>query len=254
MKKTNRLGEVRKNKESLGGYEMKIIEYNGTSDIWIEFQDEYKYKFHTNYSNFLKGGIKNPYHKSVCNIGYLGNGKYSCKDYPKIYNHWNHMLKRCYNIQVLDKNPTYKDCKVCEDWHCFQNFAKWYEENYYEINDEKMELDKDILCKGNKIYSPQNCCFVPIKINNLFTKRQNDRRGCVIGVSYHKRDCVYEAWCNDINNKNQYLGRFDNELEAFYCYKQFKEKVIKQVADEYKNLIPKKLYDAMYKYEVEIND
>ena len=54
------------------------------------------------------------------------------------------------------------------------------------------------------------------------------------------------------------LGTFKtNQVEeAFQCYKQFKEKVIKQVADDYysKGLIPKELYDAMYRYEVEITD
>ena len=42
--------------------------------------------------------------------------------------------------------------------------------------------------------------------------------------------------------------------KAFNCYKEFKEKYIKQIADEYKDLIPKELYEALYKYEVEIND
>jgi hypothetical protein len=38
-----------------------------------------------------------------------------------------------------------------------------------------------------------------------------------------------------------------------YC-KNFKENYIKQVADEYKDLIPQKVYEALYRYEVEIND
>ena len=46
----------------------------------------------------------------------------------------------------------------------------------------------------------------------------------------------------------------DLSEEAFKSYKTFKEKYIKQVADEYKDKIPKKLYDAMYRYEVEITD
>ena len=55
-----RLREIRKNKESLGGYTMKIIEYNGRNNIWIEFQDENKSKVHTQYGNFEKGNVKNP--------------------------------------------------------------------------------------------------------------------------------------------------------------------------------------------------
>ena len=42
--------------------------------------------------------------------------------------------------------------------------------------------------------------------------------------------------------------------EAFRAYKQFKEDYIKQVADEYKDKIPQKLYDAMYNYKVDITD
>lgn len=42
------------------------------------------------------------------------------------------MLQRCYN----NKQLSYFDCEVCDEWLCFQNFAKWYEENYYEIEGE----------------------------------------------------------------------------------------------------------------------
>ena len=62
------------------------------------------------------------------------------------------------------------DCSVYEGWHNFQNFAKWYEDNYYEIEEEQMHLDKDILVKGNKVYSPDTCVFVPETINGLFVK------------------------------------------------------------------------------------
>lgn len=59
------------------------------------------------------------------------------------------------------------------------------------------------------------------------------------------------------NEKNKkYLGRFplDQVEEAFLTYKRFKENYIKQVADEYKNLIPDKVYQALYNYKVEITD
>ena len=57
-------------------------------------------------------------------------------------------------------------------------------------------------------------------------------------------------------SKLKYLGLFplNRPFQAFTCYKQFKENHIKQIADEYKDLVPEKLYEAMYKYEVEIND
>ena len=165
------------------------------------------------------------------------------------------MLERCYDPYRLNKYPTYIDCYVCDEWLCFQNFAEWFYQNYYEIENERMHLDKDILVKGNKIYSPETCVFVPNRINTLFVKQQRKRGEYPIGVSPHKRADVLQASCN-ISEKQEYLGRFslNKPFQAFTCYKNYKENYIKKVADEYKNLIPSELYEALYKWEVEIND
>ena len=157
-KNKERLSEIKKN---TFGTEMKIVEYNSNKDITIEFQDKYKIKVKTNYRNFEKGIIKNVYDKSICEVGYLGDGKYNHKDYPEIYETWSGMIKRCYDKKRQEKQPTYRNCIVCDKWHNFQNFAKWWEENIYECNNEKMVLDKDILIKGNKIYSPETCIIAP---------------------------------------------------------------------------------------------
>ena len=50
------------------------------------------------------------------------------------------------------------------------------------------------------------------------------------------------------------MGYYDTEIEAFEIYKYYKERNIKQVADYYRDLIPERLYNAMYNYEVEITD
>lgn len=191
--------------------------------------------------------------------GYTGKGNYKKSTHKKIYEIWRDMLRRCYDEKRLKKYPTYRGCEVCEEWHNFQNFAQWYEENYYEIEGQKMCLDKDILIKGNKIYSPQTCMFVPHRINVLFTKSNNIRGEYPIGIDYQKRSDKLRVRCEICEEgykKRIYLGVFPpNEIEkAFMAYKTFKEKYIKQVADEYKDLIPDKLYKALYIYEVEITD
>lgn len=256
--KKERLNEVGVSNE---GYRMKIIEYNDANDIWVEFQDDYKGRVHTGYKNFKKGNVKNPFHLSLYGIGYLGQGEYKVsikRKVTKAYTTWRHMLMRCYDPYYINKKPTYINCYVCEEWHNFQNFAKWFYENYYECNDEMMCLDKDILIKGNRIYSPKTCIFVPKKINSLFIKRDNARGKYLIGVSWHKQKNKFSAGCNILDENNEqkriHLGDYDNEFQAFYYYKKFKENYIKQVAEEYRNLIPRKLYGAMYRYEVEIND
>lgn len=196
--------------------------------------------------------------RNVYGIGYIGNGKYSLKENPVQYNYWRKMLERCYSKKSLEKYPTYKDCVVCEEWHNFQNFAKWFDENYYECNDGYvMNLDKDILYKDNKVYSPKTCIFVSQRINALFLKRNAMRGKYPIGVYYTLNK--FKAQCKIYNkDKRRYiqkhLGLFNTPEEAFYKYKEFKEQYIKEVANEYKEIIPKKLYEAMYKYVININD
>ena len=121
-----------------------------------------------------------------------------------------------------------------------------------------MQLDKDILKKGNKVYSPETCIFVPRRINSLFIKSDKARGRYPIGVTLRKDNGKYRSQCDvqyeEEPRKQIQLGQFDTPEEAFYAYKQFKENYIKEVADIYKPYIPEKLYEAMYRYEVEIDD
>lgn len=240
--------------------EMVIIEYRKNNDIDVYFPEYNWTAKNKTYQHFKNGKIKCPYERSVYTIGYLGEGDYKASENRKltrVYSTWHRMLQRCYNEEYQKRQPAYIGCEVCEKWHNFQNFAEWDEENYYEIEDEIMELDKDILVKHNKIYSPETCIYVPKIINTLFTKKDRSRGESVIGTSL--KDGKYQVRCNVINLKTrkfkrEYLGRYTSEQEAFEVYKQFKENYIKEIANYFKKQIPQKLYQAMYDYEVEIDD
>ena len=120
-----------------------------------------------------------------------------------------------------------------------------------------MCLDKDILHKGNKIYSRENCIFVPERINKLFVKRDNSRGDNPIGV-YPTLSGNYMASCRNGCGKSISLGTYKTKEEAFNAYKTYKENYIKEVIDSYKGIILEpfysKLREAMYKYKVEITD
>ena len=246
----SRIGETGYNNR---GSKMKIVDMKHSKDVLVEFQDEHKAKVKTNYNNFCKGNVKNPFDKTVFNVGYIGIGKYSYITHVNIYVTWSLMLRRCYEEKTLETRPTYINCSVCEQWHNFQNFAQWYETNYYNVYDEAMVLDKDILIKGNKIYSPETCVFVPNRINILFTNRRLHRGNLPVGCSMHDGKIEVRC-CTDKGRK--FLGYFklDQVKEAFETYKEFKEKYIKEVAEEYKEHIPIKLYEAMINYKIDIND
>ena len=246
---TNRLGEERYNNF---GSKMIICRYSKSKDIDIYFPNYNWVAKNRRYEDFVRGKVKCPYEPRIYGKGYIGEGEYKSYENGKLsrcYRTWEHMLQRCYDNKYKEKYPTYKECICDESWLNFQNFAKWYSDNYYTVGDELMSLDKDILVKNNKIYGSDTCIFTPKSINSLFVKNDKNRSEHGIGAIYRKRDKKFESWCND-----KCLGRYDTQQEAFQAYKKFKENYIKQVADEYKEYIPQKLYEAMYNYKVEIGD
>ena len=239
------------------GSTMMVVGYRKYKDIDVYFS-EYDWTAEgVSYGAFKKGEIKCVYEPRVYGVGYTGEGDYEISEngtHTKVYSVWKDMLRRCYNPKLQEKYPTYKGCSVVKEWHNFQNFAKWYEENYYEVEGQTMCLDKDIIVKGNKVYSPSTCVFVPQDINKLFTKRDRTRGDLPIGVVYHKQANKYLARCKNGTGTRRHLGLYKTPEEAYQVYKVAKEKHIKEVAEEYKDKIPSVLYDAMMNYEVEITD
>ena len=256
-KKIDRIGE-----ENINNFGSKMIikVCRNARDIDVYFP-EYDWTFeHAAYDKFRKGKVRCPYEPRLYGVGYLGEGKYTTKENGKKtdeYRIYYDMLKRCYDSEFQERNPTYKGCTAENSWLNFQNMAEWIENNYYEVQGERMHLDKDILCKGNKVYSRETCIFVPERINTLFVKKDNARGNDPIGV-YQLPSGNYRAQCNNEYGKSVYLGVYSTEEEAFQVYKQYKEKIIKEVIDSYEGVIPEPFYSklkiAMYNYEVDIDD
>lgn len=251
----DRTGEVQVNKMN---EHMKIVEYNNNSDILVEFQDEYRAKVKTAYHNFKRGFVKNPY-KAIYGVATSDvDIDWDDKYQRRLYDYWHSMIRRCYGVKELERNPTYKEVEVCNEWLLFSNFIVWFNENFYEVKGQQMQLDKDILNKGNKIYSPNTCIFVPKSINSLVINGKSTRGEYPIGIYYKKKNEQYCAQLNkgivDGKRNNEYIGLFSNIESAFLAYKVRKERYIKEIADMYKDQIPTKLYNALYAWEVNIDD
>lgn len=170
----------------------------------------------------------------------------------KCFKNWSNIINRCYNKDYHKTHPTYINCHVCDKWMNFYNFAKWHEENYKPEFMKDFELDKDILVKGNKIYSPETCCFVPSEINKLFTKSDKARGEYPIGVRKTKNNTFVSRYKN--KGVKIHIGTFKTPEEAFNAYKIAKEKHIKEIADKWKSQITERVYQAMYNYKVDIKD
>ena len=149
----------------------------------------------------------------------------------KFYGTWHHMLERCYSKKSLSKRPTYRNCSVCPDWLVLSNFKKWFDANYREGS----TLDKDILIPGNKIYSPEECSFVPQYVNSLMTDAKAIRGDLPLGVRAHKPNShgqintTYEAQCSNGNGK-QMTKVFKTVAEARQWYIATKKKVANEQA------------------------
>lgn len=235
------------------GATAKIINYINSKNVDVFIIETGEIMKNVEIGNLKKGNVRPLFYPRIRGVGYLGEYFDKNESKNKCYCTWNRMLERCYDEKFHIKHTTYKGCSVCEEWHNYSNFKKWYKDNYYEIEGETIALDKDILIKGNKIYSPETCVFVPERINSLFTKRNVARGEFPIGVS--KDITTYRVSMSMLDSNRVVITKGINTPEEAFCvYKQVKEQYIKQVADEYKERIPKILYDTMYKYEVEITD
>lgn len=234
----SRLGEINHNRI---GTEMKIIEYNNSSNIVVEFQDEYRAKVKTTYVNFQRRQVRNPYDKTVYGVGYLGEGKYKVyidqEHLEPVYNVWRTLLGRCCTEKHREQFPAYADCQVCDEWLCYQNFAEWWNENMYHVGTERMHIDKDIMYSDNKLYSPDTCIIVPQSINEIFH---------LSGRKTKDKDLPYtirrtNKGMYSVSYKSESLGIYNTVDECLTVYMKAKRKHIKEKVKEMEDELPDKV-------------
>ena len=252
----NWIGRQKRNSK---GTLMTVIDYYNRNKIRIRFEDEKHYEKDVCTSAFCKGNVSNPYDKTVFGVGVVGESNTICKKNEHkqklSYLRWVGILERCYSPKRGPNHKTYSDCTVCEEWLFYPNFEKWFNENYYKIPGCRMDIDKDIKIKGNKVYSPDACLIVPSAINMLPISRKSARNG-VIGTHISENG-RFEACHNVCENgvvKRLHLGTYNTADEAFKHYKESKKTWIVKVANKYKQYMPKSVYEVVINYEVDIND
>lgn len=222
--------------------DIKIIDYQDKYNIVVEFMDTGNTACIT--ATALRiGHARDVTQPSLYGDGYIGNGVYNTrepdgKSKNRAYMYWNRMIRRCYHKDSKDY-PMYgeKGVTVCEEWHNFQNFAKWfYSQKFYD--NKGWHLDKDLTIIGNKIYCPKACNLVPENINLLAVKRDT------LGVSWHN---VANKWVTSIN------GKAVRDKDATYLIALYESSKIKYMCkilrDEFsKGNIPSKLLISVYNY------
>lgn len=236
MKKIDRTGEIHINKQ---GYQIKIIKYIDNRNSTILFSDG-NIVYNKAYKQIQLGKVLNPFHPTVCGVGYLGDEKRreNNKNNKQAYSIWLGIIKRCYSSRSHKKHPTYLGCSVVDEWHNFQNFSTWYEQNYIE----GWHVDKDILVKGNKTYGPETCCFVPREINNLF---MSNKKGNTYSKGINKKHNKFIVRCPTLNGRKT-VGSFYNLEEAIICYNTKRKEYLKHLTLKHKDKLKENVLNVLF--------
>lgn len=211
-----------------------IDEYIGTNDVKFTFKSTGS-KSSSSARHIRNGMVKDYNYPSIFGVGFIGIGEYKTSDNngvnTKEYVVWRSMIARCYSSRELLKRPTYSDVTVCEEWHNFQNFARWfYEKKPKNIKD--CHLDKDLKDFGNRVYSPEKCLLVPRLVNQFIIDHQSRRGVYLIGVSFHRNSGKFVAQCNNpITGKLENLGYFFDEVSAHKAWRKRKSDLALIIAD-----------------------
>ena len=245
------VGKVFKSKSS---GDFKILKYNNSKNVEIQFINT-RFETTVQLGNIKSGKVKDPYLPSVYGVGVLGT-KYPSKIngvHTKEYKLWTGMLQRCYSDTLKKKRQTYIDCKVSDNFKSYEYFYEWCQKQV-GFGNQGWHLDKDLLVKGNKLYSENTSAFIPAEINSVLVKSDKKRGEYLIGVCWLNTNKAFVAQVNMNNGKPEYLGSFKTEIEAFNAYKQAKESFIKELANKWQGKIDERVYKALMSYTVDITD
>lgn len=238
--------------------DFKVVDYKNYRNVTVEFLKT-GYRKVCEMKEIKTGDIKDIKLPSIYGVGFVGNKyktSYLKEDGIRVnaneYERWRGLLRRCYSEKDRHKFPTYRDCEVSENFKSYEFFYEWC--NKQIGHDKRFDLDKDLLFKGNKIYSEHTCVFVPKEINCALSKNDVVRGDFPIGVHFCTTSKGYIAQVGRNNGSRDKLGKFDNPLSAFNAYKSAKEEYLKTLAEKWKGQIDERAYTALIKYEVELTD
>ena len=249
------VGKVFKSKSS---GDFKVLKYNDRANVEIQFLKT-GFEMVARLSHIRNGKVKDPYSPSVYGVGIVGTKYPSRVNGVQTKEHvlWSSMLERCYSDAFKKKRPTYEGCKVSDKFKNYEYFYEWCNKQIGFGNDgngNPFQLDKDLLVKGNKVYSENTCVFIPSGINSLLIKCAASRGEHLIGVYWSKTANAFVARVSRNKGGSEHLGLFNTEIEAFNAYKEAKESFVKEQAEKWKGKIDERAYNALMKYEVNIDD
>lgn len=187
------------------GGDIKIVTYIDAHNVTIQFLEGGEHRKVGIYE-VRRGILKNNFKPSVAGIGFLG-GDITNK---KAHTNWISLLTTYSKIRYIDI-----------EWYNFQNFAKWFENNYNPIKMQDWVLCTSSTIENNKHIDSNNCFYLPLELSNQLKKSK--------GYSIRKDGAISAKFLG------KHLGYFKNKEEAEEKYIEVKIKYIVELAIKYRD-------------------
>lgn len=229
------------------GGDFTVVEVYSSQKIKIKFNDKYGQEKITSPEKIFIGGISNSYAKTCFGVGFIGEGIFNSSiknEHIGIYRIWSGMMSRGYSENWKGLKPTYADVVVCEEWHNLQVFGEWILNHpFYGLG---YHLDKDLLFKGNRLYSPNTCTLIPDEINIIFKSynvknRKVDLPRC---VDYEESSGMFRV-NGSLDGKAVYVGRYKTVCEAERAALDFEQRRWKHLVNKWEGKVEDKVIDKI---------
>lgn len=144
------------------------------------------------------------------------------------------------------RQPSYIGCQ--NGFESFQAFTDWaIQQVGYAV--PGFELDKDLLVPGNKVYSPETCCFLPAQINLALHRDQLGKKSDYpVGIcTYNKNGLKARISIDGKLISLAYTTTDTPENRAFLSnlYERAKQTYLHQLAERFKDQIDPRAYQAL---------
>lgn len=233
------------------GY-VEVLEYHKASKVLVKFLNTgTKEYFHS--SAIRDGAIRDRFAPTVYGVGVIGDEVVRTNGVlKKEYDVWSGMLERCYSNKLKQQFPTYDSCYASEEFKHFSKFKSWYF-SQNGCGEAGWSLDKDLLIKGNKLYSAETCVLLPSELNVAIVPQKSIRGKHPIGVHFKDENRKFCASMGT-GKRHKHLGYFENQEDAFRVYKQAKKAYVKSLAEKWKGFLDERAYVALTNFVVNIDD
>jgi len=141
------------------------------------------------------------------------------------YRKWRSMINRCYSKVYQSTKPTYIGDSVCGEWEYFTKFREWMKNQEWE----NLELDKDVIDFGNRVYSPEKCCFIPKSVNGFIRTNPRSSNSGFVGVHMLPNGKFESHFKNPITKKIEHIGTYIDPEYAHEMWRIKKLAVSKEI-------------------------